>query len=82
MKIYKDIDIADFEAWSGGKDTLDAIIEAGKAAELESLLIETEPADGWDETAVNDVLWFESEWLFEMLGINPDEDEEDEEDEN
>lgn len=79
MKIYRDIDIADFEAWSGGKDTLETIIKAGKAAELENLLIETEPADGWDETAVNDVLWFESDWLFEVLGINPDEGEEAEE---
>lgn len=76
MKIYRDIDIADFEAWSGGKDTLETIIKAGKAAELENLLIETEPADGWDETAVNDVLWFEADWLFEMLGINPDEEDE------
>ena len=82
MKIYKDIPIDEFEAWSGGKDTLETIIKAGKAAELENLLIETEPADGYDETAINDILWFESDWLFEMLGINPDEYEEKEAEEN
>lgn len=55
--------------------------QGGKAAELESLLIETEPADGYNETTINDILWFESDWLFEMLGINPDEDEENEDEE-
>jgi len=75
MKIYQDIPIDEFEAWSGGKDTLETIVRAGKAAELENLLMETEPADGWSDTAINDVLWFESDWLFEMLGISEDEEE-------
>lgn len=79
MKIYQYMGMADFPAWAGGKDTLETIINAGKAAELENLLIETEPADGWSDVAVNDVLWFESDWLFEMLGINQDEDEEEDE---
>ena len=81
MRIYKEINIADFEAWSGGRDTLEKIIEAGKAADLEALLEETEPAEGWSETAVNDVLWFEDKWLFDSLGIDPNEtDDEDETD--
>ena len=33
------------------------------------------------DTEVNDLLWFESEWLFEQIGLNEDEEEEDEEEE-
>jgi hypothetical protein len=68
MKIYKETGIADFEAWSGGKDTKETILEAGKADEFDALIEEIYP-DGIEETALNDLLWFESEWIFESLGI-------------
>jgi hypothetical protein len=68
MKIYKETGIADFEAWSGAKDTKETILEAGKADEFDALIEEIYP-DGIDETALNDLLWFESEWIFESLGI-------------
>jgi hypothetical protein len=35
-----------------------------------------------DLTDVNDLLWFEDEWIFEQLGIDPDEDEDDDEEED
>jgi hypothetical protein len=68
MKIYKETGIADFEAWSGAKDTKETILEAGKADEFDALIEEIYP-DGIEETALNDLLWFESEWIFESLGI-------------
>ena len=76
MRIYKDFEADTFEAWSGAVDTLDRILEEGKGAELEELLDEIFP-DGAEETEVNDLLWFDDEYVFEMLGIS-NEDEEDE----
>ena len=77
MKITYELDLATFEAWSGAVDTLDRIREEGKCEELEELLDELYP-DGMSETELNDLLRFDSDWVFESLGIS-DEDEEDEE---
>lgn len=68
MRITYELDLERFEAWSGGKDTLETIIAEGKAAELEALLEDCYP-DGMDETKLNDILRFEEEWLYECLGI-------------
>ena len=72
MKIYREISIADFDAWSGGEDTLDRIIRNDKTDEFESILEEEYP-DGIDETDLNDLLRFESAWIYEMLGMKTDE---------
>lgn len=68
MRIYTEISLENFEAWSGAKDTLNRIIEEGKCDELEAILEESYP-DGMDETQLNDILWFEEDWLYECLGI-------------
>ena len=76
MKVYKEMSIYDFEPWSGAVDTYGKIDEAGELDALENLIDELYP-DGIDETQLNDLLWFEDEWLLETLGIHdPDEDEE------
>ena len=81
MKIYKETGIADFEAWSGGKDTKQTIIDKNKEDEFDALIEETYP-DGIGETELNDLLWFESEWIFESLGITEDDEEEEDNNEN
>ena len=77
MKIYRDASPSDHKAWSGAKDTLNTIIEKGKAAEFDQLINELYP-EGIDETHLNDLLWFEQDWLFKQLGITEDEPEQDE----
>lgn len=72
MKIYREISLGEFDAWSGGEETLRIVGEADKLNELEDLLIQDEPADGWTETALNDMLRFEDKYIFDALGINPD----------
>ena len=72
MKIYREISLGEFDAWSGGEETLRIVGEADKLDELEDLLIQDEPADGWTETALNDMLRFEDKYIFDALGINPD----------
>lgn len=68
MKIYSEISLEDFEAWSGAINTLERIRNAGKCDLLESILEDAYP-DGMDETQLNDILWFEDEWCYEMCGM-------------
>ena len=72
MTITYELDLNSFEAWSGAKDTLDRIQREGKCAELENVLEELYP-DGMTETELNDLLWFDSESVYEWLGIRSEE---------
>ena len=69
--------LVNFDAWSGAVDTKERIMQEGKADEFDNLIDELYP-DGLSETQLNDILWFEEDWIFEMLDIS-DEEEEDEE---
>ena len=72
MTISYELDLERFQAWSGAKDTLDKIIDEGKCEELEGILEDMYP-DGMTETELNDLLWFESESIYEWLGIRSEE---------
>lgn len=85
MKIINETSLWQFDAWSGGRDTLDTLIEKGLCEELESILEDTYP-DGMTDTELNDLLWFEEDAIAEWLGFSDWEDlendgEEDEEEE-
>lgn len=66
MKITKEISLYNFEAWSGAKDTLGELTSS-ECEQLESQLEELYP-DGMEETQLNDILWFENDWIAECLG--------------
>lgn len=68
MKIYSETSLESFEAWSGAVNTLDRIRNAGKCDVLEAILEEQYP-DGMTDTQLNDILWFEPEWCYEMCGM-------------
>ena len=72
MTITYELDLNSFQAWSGAKDTLDRIQREGKCAELENVLEELYP-NGMTETQLNDLLWFDSEQVYEWLGIRSEE---------
>jgi hypothetical protein len=75
MKVTNDnVTLQDFKAWSGAVDTKERILNEGKGEEFGSLIEELYP-DGLEETALNDILWFEEDWLYESLGIEDDEEE-------
>lgn len=63
--------------WSGAIDTLRTISENDKEDDLMALLSMDCFSDTPELTEVNDLLWFEDEWIFEMLGINTEEEDED-----
>jgi hypothetical protein len=78
MKTYNEnMRLVDFDAWSGAIETKKQIIEAGKAEDFDNLIEELYP-DGLSETHLNDLLWFEEEWIFENLGMAEEEEEEEE----
>lgn len=67
-------------SWSGAIATLETIEEHGKEDELMNWLdCEYDENNPIDETELNDLLWFEDEYIFEELGINEDEENDDEE---
>ena len=68
MTITYELDLNRFQAWSGAKDTLNRIQREGKCSLLEQILEDTYP-DGMTETELNDLLWFDSESVYEWLGI-------------
>ena len=68
MKISYELNLSTFKAWSGAVDTLDRIRREGKCEELESILEDCYP-EGMTETELNDLLWFDDEWIFETLGM-------------
>lgn len=63
-----------FKPWSGAISTYETILEADKLEEFESLIDELYP-EGIEETKLNDILWFEPEFIFESLGMETDEEE-------
>ena len=78
MKTYTETTLRNFDAWSGEKDTKEIIIEHNKENDFECLIDELYP-DGLSETNLNDILWFEQDWLFKSLGIRLEEEEDEEE---
>ena len=68
MKITSEMSLKNFKAWSGAKDTLNKLIELDKCDELEFILDDLYP-DGLTDTQLNDILWFDDEWIYETLGI-------------
>lgn len=72
MTITCDLDLNSFNAWNGAVDTLNRIQREGKCEELENILEDLYP-DGMTETQLNDLLWFDSEQVYEWLGIRNEE---------
>ena len=91
MKYVVECDLENFEAWAGGKDTLDVLIEKGVCDNVEYLIDEMNSAcdELTTETGVNDFLWFERDFIAEHLGYASweefaygDEEDDDEEDDD
>ena len=73
MKTYNEnTTLRNFEAWSGAVETKNTILENDKGEDFDSLIEELYP-DGLSETQLNDILWFDSEWVFENLSIQLEE---------
>ena len=66
------MDFSDYQPWAGAIDTYALIDCHNKLEELDNLITECYP-EGLTETELNDILWFEDEWVLSSLGIEVDE---------
>ncbi len=60
--------LKDFEFWSGGKDRA-VLLTDEEMAIVEQNIEELYP-NGIDETALNDLFWFDFEWICELIGTD------------
>ena len=72
MKIYQEQSLRAFKGWGPAIKTIDRIIEEKMEYEFEDLIEELYP-DGIEETKLNDILAYNSDWVFEQLGIEKEE---------
>ena len=72
MKITREYNFNDLyeNSWSGAIDTLDTIIKNDMENELMEHLEGIFDNQIPTETEVNDYLWFESDYIYECLGID------------
>lgn len=66
MKIYREIDLKDFEFWAGAADTKSWLTEDDFAI-IQEVLEECYP-EGLSEIAVNDFFWFDTDTIADWLG--------------
>lgn len=79
MIVKQTYNLCEFEPWSGAVDTWQRIIDEDKMDDFENLLDELYYGGEIEEVKLNDLLWFESDWVYEQLGITEDDPYEDEE---
>ena len=71
MKIYREESLSSFEFWSGAianaeEFTLEELDRIGEQLE------EANNGDGYEETQINDLMWFEPEYLASLIGLEWD----------
>lgn len=68
MEYTIDRNLEDFQAWAGGKATLEVLIEKGDCETVENYITEcfSHPTD----TDINDFLWFSRDEIAEYLGYD------------
>ena len=77
MKIIREISISNFEAWCGAEDMINVIIEHDKVEDFDYAIEELYP-DGITEVELNDILRFDTEFVYSIIGIEEEEEEEEE----
>ncbi len=74
------IEFSDFTPWSGAVDTWNKINDAGLLDQFETEL-ETMYENGVSNAQLNDLLWFDSDWCLELVGLNEEDYDDEENDE-
>ena len=74
MKIYEEMELRGFDFWGGAIDTVEELTYEDLDI-IERYLDEfDEDGEGWSRTEVNDFVWFERDYIAEMLGYDDFED--------
>ena len=74
MKVYSEINLRDFEFWSGAKSNAETL--TSEQLDIVDSILEDAYPDGISETQINDFFWFEFDTIREWLGIKDEKEEE------
>ena len=81
MKVTYEFDLSEFEAWSGGAETLEKIrkfdLTHPGAMNAAQQYIEECLGDEATVTQINDMLWFEDDFILEAIGYCTEDEEDD-----
>ncbi len=69
MKVISEISLENFEFWSGAQSTA-AELNGEQFAILEEALEDLHP-EGMTDTEINDLFWFDSDWVLQTAGVYP-----------
>lgn len=68
VKVCYETDLTNFEFWSGAQRTASVLTDK-ELSQISDMLDEMYP-EGMTETQINDIFWFEDDWIAEMLGYS------------
>ena len=71
MQYTLEFSVDTFPFWSGAKETVNAVRKANKMDELQLLIEENFSNQIPSQTVINDFVWFNSDFIFSQLGIEP-----------
>ena len=71
MKVTNEVQLSSFEFWSGAKP-LANMLTVEEFDIIEQALDELYP-DGIDETHLNDLFWFDGDYIAEIIGFESEE---------
>lgn len=72
MKVIKELSLSNFDFWGGAKDRAQ-MLTIDELDEIERQLEDVYP-EGMDETQINDIFWFDFDWVAQMIGYEDEED--------
>lgn len=66
MRVYSEMNLTSFEFWAGAKNNAERLTYD----ELEQLgyILDDIYNEGVEDVTINDIMWFDFEWVCEMLG--------------
>ena len=70
MKYYVETSLENFEAWCGGRDTLEFLIDKGLCDTVENILNDIYADEAPTDTEINDTLWFSRDEIAEWCGFS------------
>lgn len=73
MTIKVEKNLRDFEFWGGAKGNAN-LLTPDELDQLEEIIDSMDLGEGWTDTQINDMMWFEFDVACDWLGIELDED--------
>lgn len=72
MRYYVEESLSNFNFWSGGRDRA-KLLSDEQLDIVEQMMEETAPEEGWSDTAINDLFWFDFDTIANWLGYKNEE---------